>query len=300
MNLFKKIENIDEKSDFTTYPRTFEGYRWYKPILIGISAFIIYIILITITIMALLNSNPMIFTQVALNKSSVFDFSNPIAIIGSLSVILIIPSIYIPSKLFRERPFSSYLSSKGGWDWNIFIKSLVITLIVFAIFSIIQIVIMGNPLNNKFTILTFLLCIIFTSFQCFSEEYLFRAFIMQTFGSWFKIPIIAIIIQAILFVLMHGYNQLGLIVIFIIGLSFGLITWYTKGLEVSSVMHAVSDISSFLLNGLGFTTATLEIGILDFVTSIAPILITLFLILYIDKKYNWFGFNENKDVDLSN
>ena len=57
--------------------------------------------------------------------------------------------------------------------------------------------------------------------------------IMQTFGSWFKIPILAIILQAVIFAAVHGYNSLGIIAVFISGIVFGFFTWKTNGIEVS-------------------------------------------------------------------
>lgn len=40
----------DKISDYITFPRTFEKYRWYKPILVFIVGFIIALILMAIII----------------------------------------------------------------------------------------------------------------------------------------------------------------------------------------------------------------------------------------------------------
>ncbi|WP_407377418.1 CPBP family intramembrane glutamic endopeptidase [Methanobrevibacter sp.] len=70
---------------------------------------------------------------------------------------------------------------------------------------------------------------------------------MQAFGSWFKIPIVAIILQAILFGIIHvQYNIMGMICILTSGIIYGFVTWYTKGLEVSSALHAVNNFTAFI------------------------------------------------------
>ena len=43
--------NLDDKiSDYVTFPRTFDNYRWYKPILVFIVSFIIALILAALII----------------------------------------------------------------------------------------------------------------------------------------------------------------------------------------------------------------------------------------------------------
>ena len=74
---------------------------------------------------------------------------------------------------------------------------------------------------------------------------------MQTFGSWFKIPIVAIVFQAVLFSVLHRYPLLALISVICTGVLYGFIVWYSQGLEVSSAMHAVNNIFSFLAIGFG-------------------------------------------------
>ena len=287
MNLFKKVE--DYASDFTTYPRTFEGYRWYKPLIIGALAIILYLVLCLGIITAVSMYNPDIFYS-STNPS---DFDS-MAILTSIIIVLMVPSIYIPSRLLRERPFSSYLSSLGGWKWSVFIKSAAISILVFTLITILQILIDGAHGESSFTILTFILCIIITPFQCFAEEYLCRGFLMQTFGSWFKIPVIAIILQALIFTLLHQYNAIGLAEIFVSGFIFGFVTWYSKGLEVSSAIHTINNIFAFSLTGFGYAVATTEVSLIDFSVNVMTLAIILILILFADKKYDWFGFGDAK------
>lgn len=162
-----------------------------------------------------------------------------------------------------------------------------------GIMTIVMVVGSGVQIVNEFTIMTFILCLLLTPLQCFAEEYLCRGFLMQTFGSWFRIPIVAIILQAIVFASYHSYNLMGLISILLLGICYGFITWYSKGLEVSSGIHSANNILSFLSKGLGITAVSNEISILTILFSFALTLIILIIIIALEKKFKWFGFSEN-------
>ena len=287
MNLFKKIENYE--SDFLTFPRTFEGYRWYKPIIIailGVILYFIFMILLMFVVPAIGGFN--METIVGSFSSAAVSMDNWAGIVGSLMVVMIIPSIYIPSKLLRERPFSSYLSI-GGWNWGIFFKSAAIALVVYLLINLFQVLVDGSPLNIHFTAVTLILCIVITPFQCFAEEYLCRGFIMQALGSWFKVPIIAIVLQALLFMVLHDYNVYGLVSVLVTGLAFGFVAWYTKGLELTTALHSINNLVTFLIFGFGLATPTKQITLADLIVSFAVLFISIGLIFLIDRKYGWVG-----------
>ena len=110
-------------------------------------------------------------------------------IFTDLGVIVTIPALYFATKIVKDRPFSSYASSRGGWNFKLYFKALLIPFILFIIIEAIDVVIRGSIGTNHFTIPFFILCLILVPLQCIAEEYIFRGLFMQTFGSWFKIPI---------------------------------------------------------------------------------------------------------------
>lgn len=287
MNLFKKIENYE--SDFTTFPRTFEGYRWYKPIIIAILGVILYFIFLLLMLFVVPAMGGLNIESIAVSFSSdAISMDNWAGILGSLMVVMIIPSIYIPSRLLRERPFSSYLSI-GGWNWGIFFKSAAIALVVYLLINLIQVLVDGTTVDIHFTAVTLILCIVITPFQCFAEEYLCRGFVMQALGSWFKVPIIAIVLQALLFMILHEYNAYGLISVLVTGLAFGFIAWYTKGLEITTALHSINNIVTFLIFGFGLANPTTQITPADLIVSFAVLFVSIGLIFLIDRKYGWIG-----------
>lgn len=279
MNLFGKI--TDYKSDFITYARTFEKYKWYKPILITILGIIFFLLL-----------NLLMFILFAYINNFVKMDINLETIENNLIVIMIIPSIFLSSKIIKDRPFSSYLNLNNSWNWKVFFKSFAIALIIILIIEGAQVLFEGgDQFKNTFTILTFLAILIVTPLQCFAEELFSRGLFMQTFGSWFKIPILAIIIQGLIFASLHYYNAIGLLNIFIIGIGYGFIAWYSKGLEISSAIHTSNNLFVNILEGFTLTTVPYEIPIETVIISVLILVVTIITIIFIEKKFKWIGFN---------
>ena len=116
---------------------------------------------------------------------------------------------------------------------------------------------------------------------------------MQTFGSWLNIPVLAVILQSIVFGIMHGYNSLGNISIVISGLLMGILAWKSNGIEVSSAMHTANNLclALFVMFGLSVTSSTIELT--DTVLGIALDVIIFAAMYYAGMKTNWFGEIEN-------
>ncbi len=271
--LFKKSEG----KEFTTFPTNLETYAWYKPILILIIAAIVSLA-ISFVALSILRVDP--------RSSNIMGL-----IITAITVIAMIPGIYIGTKLLYKIPFSTQVAPVRKWNWGIYVKVFVIALIVYAIIMFINISASGAKISNNLPILLFLLCLILPIFQGFAEEYLCRGLLMQTFGSWFKIPIIAIILQAAIFAVMHPYHFFSLLSVLCTGIVYGLITWYAQGLEVSSAMHAVNNIFSFLAIGLGIQQGVGGAGLdpIAFIMNLVIMLIPIIIVLVLDK-FNLMGF----------
>ena len=127
----------NQTADFITFPKTFEKYRWYKPILVFIIGLIIMIILQGIILIA----SSAIYGGNALSLvSGGYEALNSELgeIITDLGIIMIIPSLYIATKIVGDRPFSSYSSSRGGWNFKLFLKALIIPLIALLIYNAVE------------------------------------------------------------------------------------------------------------------------------------------------------------------
>ena len=210
-------------------------------------------------------------------------------IFTNLGIIIMIPSLYIATKIVRDRSFSSYSSSRGGWNFKLYLKALIIPFVALLVYNGLETAIKGPHGTFHFSLVFLIVSIILIPLQCIAEEYVYRGLIMQTFGSWFKIPVVAILLQAILFSVSHGYNSLGLVEIFVSGIVFGFLTWKTNGIEVSSAMHTANNfaISLFVMFGLKSTTSTPLFN--DVVMSIIFDIILCAIMYYVGMKTNWFG-----------
>ncbi len=274
MKLSKLFDKSEEK-EFTTFPTTLESYAWYKHILVLIIAVIVSIAL-SLVIFSISGLDP--------NASGVLK-----VIFSAITMILLIPGIYVGFKLIYGIPFSTQVAPVRKWSWGIYIKTFIITLIVYGAVQVLPLLASGVPIVNHTSIAVLILFLILPIFQGFAEEFLCRGVLMQTFGSWFKIPIVAIVLQAAIFTVLHPNNILAIIGVFCIGFFYGLITWYSQGLESSSAMHAVNNMMAFLAMALGLQQGLTPDGAFTFVINLVSVLIPIIIVVALDKKFNLFG-----------
>ena len=281
---------MNEKiSDYITFPRTFENYKWYKPLLVFILTTIIMLIFEGIIVFLLYHfiGKEFILTVFGGGIDSLNSATS--IFLTDLIIILFIPSIYIASKIVKDRPFSSYSSSRGGWNFKLYLKALIIPLILHIAYMAVEYSITGTKGPSNISIAFLIVILISVPLQSIAEEYLFRGLFMQTFGSWFKIPVLAIVLQAIIFTMGHGYNSLGSIETLTSGLIWGFLTWKTDGIEVSSALHSANNMSIGLFTMLGLYTSTSSPQLTSVLPSVIFIIALSFLMYYIGKKTDWFG-----------
>ena len=138
-------------------------------------------------------------------------------IYSAITMIALISGIYIGFKLVYKIPFSTQIAPVRKWNWSIYIKAYSITLIVYGVLQMILLLTSGIPSITNNSIEVPILCLILPIFLGFAEEYLCRGLLMQTFGSWFKIPIVAIVLQAAIFFILHNYEILAAIGVSCVG-----------------------------------------------------------------------------------
>lgn len=289
----KKLQkSLESVPDFTIFPRTFEGYSWYKPLLVGIVALIIFAIfngIMFAAIQFILGQET--FVSIMTTVRGGYDTLNTYSLPGYLTiltVVLFIPSLYLATRIVKYRPFLSYSTSRKSWNWGILFKSIGIAAVVFFIMTIISLLIKGFSFDNHFTLITFLACLILVPLQCVAEEYILRGYVMQTIGSWMGIPLLAVFLQAIIFALSHPYNITGVLSTFIVGLCLGLVTYYTKGIEMAAGIHIANNLFAFYVSGFGLDKITTNVNMLSFAVNIISVIIITILLLYLSDKQDWF------------
>ena len=279
----------DSDKEFVTFPRTFEKYKWYKPILVFIVGIILYLIFELLIIVIFSGIYGLEFILSITNGGYEVMNTEIGQIFMDLGIIIIIPSLYLATKIVKDRPFSSYSSSRGGWNFKLYFKALIILLIAYVIFECIDTVIFGPEGSYHFSIIFLIISLILVPLQCIAEEYVFRGLIMQTLGSWFKIPILAVILQAVLFAAIHEYNSLGLMETLVSGIIFGFFAWKTNGIELSSAFHTANNLSIALFVMFGLQSATSAPTLNRVALSIVFEIILCIVMYSVGKKTSWFG-----------
>ena len=128
-------ETFDQQHEYITYGRRFISYKWYKPILVGLVLGILYLIIGSGAICALvmLNHEAVEASGVLLNGYENMDVSSVAGVMVNLGgLAILIPFLWIASKIVKDRPFSSYSSSRGGWNWKLFFKCFLIAIVIMA------------------------------------------------------------------------------------------------------------------------------------------------------------------------
>lgn len=283
--------------EYYSYPGKQEDCKKLRPILTAIVATLLYVVMLAalvgvcMIIVLLSGKNPIDFLDSFRGGYSTMDIYTLEGVLFSMgNVVLMLPALFLAMKITKERPVKTLTSSRGGWNMNYFKKGLLIALVINALPQIIIAAASGgfSHLNLKYTIPGFILFIILVPFQCIAEEYIFRGYISQTFCTWFKQPLIAMIISALLFTVMHGYNSVGQISIFITGMAISLVAWYTKGMEAGCALHIVNNFFSILLSGIGAVPLSSDQDMNDLFIMMAINLIFLALVIILDKKKGWF------------
>ena len=284
--------------DYITHPRNYKAYRWYKPLLV----FLLFVIFLFVFNMTVEYITKTVFGTVI--TYSGYDDMDLFSAAGAFRNCALnacyIPSLILAALIVKDRPISSYYSSMGGWRWKTFFKILAVGFILFSIPNILHYALSGRSGEIRFTLGGFFMLTLMLPFQGMAEELLYRGFFMQTIGSWFKISLLGLIIQAPLFAMAHSYNTIGVIASALTALIYGLICVYSKGIEASSALHILNNLTGIYMAGFGFGSLTSEQSISGSLINLGLKLLYFLFILYADRKLHWFNEVKRDDVTAYN
>ena len=291
------MKNASEH-EYTTYPRMFNAYRWYKPLLVGALyvLFIVFGLLITDLITKLFFGN--VASSVGYDDMDLFTTAG--AFSNGATAAIVIPCLLLAAIIVKDRPISSYFSSMGGWRWKVFFKTLAVFIVIFAIPSAIFFALKGRTSDIRFTLGGLITIILMIPLQSIGEELSYRSFLMQTVSSWFRIPVAGLIVQIILFTIVHPYNIIGIIGIAVSALNYGLICILTRGLEAPSALHILNNMTEILMVGFGFGSLTGEQTVPSMLFNLTLKILCFLFLLYADKKLHWFDEVRYDDVERFN
>lgn len=280
--------------DYLTYPKRFTAYKWYKPLLVTLLAGVIYFgfsLVLMIFCYVLAANQGIDFQQLA---ASGYDNLDAYSVLGALlslgSIAIAIPALMLGNRIINYRSFSSYSSTRGGFNYAIFFKCFAVSLITVVLpIVVISLITTQERGAVRFSTLGFIFCTVLVPLQCCAEEYVFRGHLMQMFGSWIKFPVIPIILQTVFFAAAHPYNVTGVISVGIMGLVLGICAFITKGLESSCALHIANNMTAFYLSGFGIGGVKTNVEITDLISVVIFIGLYLAFIIFADKKLGWFN-----------
>ncbi|MFD0763141.1 CPBP family intramembrane glutamic endopeptidase [Lutibacter aestuarii] len=213
-------------------------------------------------------------------------------------------------KTIHKRKITSLVTSRTKIDWSRIFYA-------FGVWGLIGVLMIAigyylEPENYvwNFKPVSFILLVIvsflFLPIQTSMEELLFRGYLMQGFGTWFKKSFVALILTAVIFGLLHGLNpeveKLGWIsMVYYIGtgLVLGVFTLMDEGTELALGFHAANNIVAAVLVTANWTVFQTDALLID--TSepsvgwemFVPVLVLYPLVLIIfSKKYGWTNWKE--------
>lgn len=213
-------------------------------------------------------------------------------------------------KRIHKRSITSLVTSRKSIDWSRifygfgfwFVLSLLLMLVDFAV----------NPEHFVFNfqlgpfVILVLISVVFIPLQTSLEELIFRGYLMQGLGIWFRNAAIPFLFTSITFGLLHGSNpevdKLGeIILIYYIGTGFffGIITLMDQGSELALGMHAANNIVAavFVTVSWGaFQTDALYKDIseptLNMYMFLPVFVVYPLVIVFLARKYGWTDWKE--------
>lgn len=178
-------------------------------------------------------------------------------------VYLILPFVFslvtllLAVRLFHRRPVMSVITVRERFDWKRFFFSFSIFGLVMTL-SLLSMINASDQVQWNFNPNTFFPLLLISLFliplQTTCEEVLFRGYLFQGLGHFFKRGWISVLVTGVIFGLMHGANpevdKLGMIVmVYYIGtgIFLGVVTLMDDGLELSMGYHAINNIFAALI-----------------------------------------------------
>lgn len=268
------------------YHRLLRGitrYRWWKPLIFLVVAAVVYGVLTVLFGVAWVaivaaqhgeefaTGDPEAITRV-LTDQLVLDTQNPLSVAMSLlSVILaMIPAVFIGMLPVGARPLGRIWSVAARIRWGLLWRSLGIAVVTIIVTNLIGIGlgILMEPdvlsaeapeipeIDATAALISLALVLVLVPLQATAEEVAFRGMLMQVIGAWLRSPWFAILIPSALFAVMHIYDIWGMLVVGLMGVAAGWLTWRTGGLEAAMGIHIINNLFAFGMLATGVTGET--------------------------------------------
>ena len=260
----EKISPLSLPKDYALGMKKQPKYKWYKPILAALLAIVFYavfifVVTLGITLLSILLGDASVYQSLMSSGSGDnymgFDGDNAgMLAISFLGIAVAIPAIGLAVKICGIGGFGSLTSVENKMRWKRIGAIFPVALLVSVCFIVVEVVLslaLGEDVGElRFPVIAIVVIVICCPLQCAAEEYMCRGFLMQAFSSWIPIVVIPMILQALVFTVLHGYDALGLVSILVTGLITGYLTLKTGGLEAGICLHVANNVPAFILSAI--------------------------------------------------
>jgi membrane protease YdiL (CAAX protease family) len=174
---------------------------------------------------------------------------------------LFVPVVLLAARWAQRRPAGT-VSSVAGRLRLAWLRTCVLWAVPLLILSFVVLSFLPGPgvgvvrVGGERLALGLAVVILLVPLQAAGEEYLFRGWILQAFGSWLRSPWPGIVVSSLLFGLAHGIGSgASLLVTGFFGLVTAVLTVRTGGLEAAIGLHVVNNVAAF---GFMVVTGTMD------------------------------------------
>lgn len=248
--------------------------RWWRPLLVALVAVGLYLammvaIMVPLVIIAMqVPAFGSTFDALARGEIPGFDVADPTGfLLLVVPLILMIPALLAASRMLGGRGVGLLLSVTGRLRWGWLGRSLLAALAVFVVQTAVSLALaaatgesIAVDASQPGLALMVVLIVVLVPLQSAAEEYVFRGFLMQAIGTWLRHPLFPILLPIPLFVFGHLYDVWGLLSVGVFAVTAAWLVWRTGGLESAIALHAVNNVSAFLLGAFGLADANASTG----------------------------------------
>jgi uncharacterized protein len=174
-----------------------------------------------------------------------------------VTLAMLTPMAMLAASWVQRRPPGTLSSVAGRLRKNRLLGHLLLAASVVGLATVVQSWLSGESHQMASTDAGFLVVLVLVPLQAAGEEYLFRGWMLQAFGSWFRSPWPGAVVTSLLFGLAHGLGSpLAMADAILFGLVTAVLTIRTGGLEAAIALHVVNNLAGFALASEGEPDAT--------------------------------------------
>ncbi|WP_143590268.1 CPBP family intramembrane glutamic endopeptidase [Thermoactinospora rubra] len=240
--------------------------RWWRPVVGTLVVAVAFVVAAMVVFLLGALLAPAFGVKMLPGDTRLFDDPEYALVVMLLSIAVVLPLVFGTAALIqRRRPGT--LSSVAGrlrWSWLWGCAGVaVVALVLGQTALVVAYSVAGEDTSGLFGewagwerfLPGLVVIVLLVPFQAAAEEYIFRGWVIQAFGSYLRNPAYGIVLGSLLFMVMHGYTQAGMVDVFGFGVVMGFLAVRTGGLEAAIAMHVVNNVFAF---GLSAATGQLD------------------------------------------